>query len=79
MNIDCKLIGKELKSLRIKQNKSKEKASEDLGIHFNTLNKYEKDASDMSLKLLEKTLDYYGIDELIFFKMIREYNHTLNG
>lgn len=76
MFLDCKLVGEELKSLRNRQNKSIEKVSNDLGIHFNTLSKYEKDASNMTLELLEKVLNYYGIDELIFFKVIREYNHV---
>ena len=75
MFIDGKLVGAELKSLRSKENKSIEQVSNDLDIHFNTLSKYEKDASDMQLSMLEKVLTYYNIDELIFFKIIREYNH----
>lgn len=77
MHLDCILIGQELKSLRDKRKKSVAEASNDLGIHYNTLSKYEKDASDMSLELLEKALKYYDVDELIFFKVIREYNHNL--
>lgn len=76
MYLDSISIGQELKSLRNKKNKSIEEVSNDLGIHFNTLSKYEKDAHDMQLGMLEKMLAYYGIDELIFFKVIREYNHT---
>ena len=76
MFIDGTLIGEELKSLRVKRNLSLKQVSQKLSIHFNTLSKYEKDASDMNLGLLEKILDLYQIDELIFFKMIREYNHT---
>ena len=75
MYIDGKLVGEEIKSLRTKKGLTIEKVSSDLGIHFNTLSKYEKDASDMQLSMLEKILDYYSIDELIFFKVIREYNH----
>ena len=75
MYLNGKLIGAELKSIRTKSNKSIEQASLDLGVHFNTLSKYEKDASDMQLSMLEKILKYYNIDELIFFKVIREYNH----
>ena len=77
MNIDCALVGQELKSLRSKSNQSIEEVSNAIGIHFNTLSKYEKNASDMSLSLLEKLLDYYKVDELIFFKVIREYNHII--
>lgn len=77
MYLDSVLIGQELKSLRDKRKKTVVEASNDLGIHFNTLSKYEKDAKDMSLELLEKALKYYEVDELIFFKVIREYNHNL--
>lgn len=78
MYLNGKLIGAELKSIRSKLNRSIEEVSSDLGIHFNTLSKYEKDASDMQLSMLEKVLTYYNIDELIFFKVIREYNHIEN-
>lgn len=76
MYLDGVLIAKELRALREKRNKSSIEASNDLGIHLNTLYKYEKDASTMSLELLEKALKYYDMDELIFFKIIREYNHN---
>lgn len=75
MYLNGKLIGEELKSFRIKKGLSIEQESNDLNIHPNTLSKYEKDASDMQLEMLEKILSYFGIDELIFFKIIREYNH----
>lgn len=75
MYLDGVLIAKELRALREKRNKTSAEASNDLGIHLNTLYKYEKDASTMSLELLERALKYYDMDELIFFKIIREYNH----
>lgn len=75
MYLNSKLIAEELKSLRNRKNKTIEEVSNDLDIHFNTLSKYEKDAKDMKLGTLGKMLKYYGIDELIFFRMIREYNH----
>lgn len=75
MYMNSILIAQELKSLRNKKNKSLNEVSNDLGIHYNTLSKYEKDASDMNLGMLEKILDYYKVDELIFFKIIRDYNH----
>lgn len=78
MCIDSKMIGKELKSLRNRKGKKLEEASNDLGLHFNTLSKYEKDATDLKMGTLEKILKYYGIDEIIFFKTIREYNHIKN-
>lgn len=78
MHLNGVMIGEELKSLRGRRNKTIEEVSNDLGIHFNTLSKYEKDASDMKIEMLEKILDYYNIDEIIFFKIIREYNHINN-
>ena len=75
MYLNGKLIGAELKSIRTKSNKTIEEVSQELGIHFNTLSKYEKDASDMQLSMLEKILTLFNVDELIFFKVIREYNH----
>lgn len=75
MNIDSLLVAEELKSLRIKRGKTIEEVSNNLGVHFNTLSKYEKDSADMKLGLLIKLLNYYDVDEIIFFKVIREYNH----
>ena len=75
MHIDSKLVAEELRSIRAKKKKTIEEVSNSIGIHFNTLSKYEKDASTMPLDTFEKLLNYYGIDEIIFFKIIREYNH----
>lgn len=73
--IDGHLIGKELKSLRNKANKTAKEVSLDMNMHINTLYKYEKDAKDLPLGLFQKMLNYYNTNELIFFKMIREFNH----
>ena len=74
--MDSFLIAEELKSLRIKKNKTIAEVSNDLGIHYNTLSKYEKDSTDMKLGLLINLLDYYNVDAILFFKIIREYNHN---
>lgn len=76
MNIDSKSVANELAGLRAKQHKTLKEAAEGIGIHHNTLANYEKDASKMSLDLLEKILKFYEVDELIFFRNIREYNHN---
>lgn len=76
MFIDTILIGRELAALRKRNNLSLEEASKRAEIHPNTLSKYEKDASDIQLGTLEKLLNVYNTDELIFFKLIREYNHS---
>lgn len=73
--IDSHLIGEELRSLRNKMKKTAEEVSSDMNIHQNTLYKYEKDATDLPLGLFQKLLNYYNTNELIFFKIIREYNH----
>ena len=75
MYLNSTLIGQELKSLRTKRNKTIEEVSNDLDIHYNTLSKYEKDASDMQLGLLEKILEYFEIDH--FFTVIG--GATLDG
>lgn len=75
MKIDGKIVGSELRSLRMKKRISAEDVCNNVGIHINSLYKYEKDASILKLETLEKMLDYYGTDVFIFFKMISEYNH----
>lgn len=75
MKIDGKIVGSELRSLRMKKRLSAENVCDNVGIHINSLYKYEKDASLLKLETLEKMLDYYGTDVFIFFKMISEYNH----
>jgi transcriptional regulator with XRE-family HTH domain len=74
MKIDGKIVGSELRSLRMKKRLSAEEVCDNVGIHINSLYKYEKDASLLKLETLEKMLDYYGTDVFIFFKMISEYN-----
>ncbi len=73
--LNGKLIGEELRNIRNKSGKNIDIISKDNDIHSNTLYKYEKDATDMPLGLLSRLLKYYGIDEIIFFKIISEYNH----
>lgn len=74
--LNGKLIGEELRNIRNKNNKTAKEASFDNNIHQNTLYKFEKDATDMPLGLLQKLLNYYGIEDYIFFNIICEYNHS---
>lgn len=76
MKIDGKLISKELKSLRIKNGYTIEDICNNIGLNTSTAYKYERNADNMQLKILTKYLDFYKIDEVIFFKMIGAYNHT---
>ena len=73
--MDCRSIGSELRSLRVKKRKPIKEVCKDLGINTSTLYKYERDASDMQLETLKKVLEYYNTDLIIFFKIIGEYNH----
>ena len=69
-------IGNELSSLRKRENKTLDELSKFVGIHKNTLCKYESDSSNLSLENLDKILSFYNIDEFIFFKNISDYNHN---
>lgn len=75
MKFDGKKIGNELRALRIRNNIPAEKVCKDIDIHISTLYKCERDASRIKLGNLEKLLNYYGIDTLIFFKMISAYEN----
>ena len=75
MKIDTKIISQELKVLRTKNNVTQKELADFLGVHQNTIRKYETDSEDMNLSLLHKWLSKFGIDEIIFFTIIREYNH----
>lgn len=56
-----------LKSARVNSGLSSKKAAELLGIHFQTLLKYEKDSTDISISLLEKMCILYQIPEDYIF------------
>lgn len=75
MKITGEMIGAELKSLRAKNNLSAEDVAKITGSHYNTILKYEKDAKDCKISIFLQLLDLYKVDENIFFKSIREYNH----
>lgn len=75
MKVDGKLIAKELKSLRIKNGYTIEDICNKIGLNTTTAYKYERNADNMQLQILEKYLDFYNISNYIFFKMISEYNH----
>lgn len=73
MKIDGKKIACELRSLRIKNGLNAEEVCNNVGINRTSLYKYEKDASDIKWKTLEKMLTFYNVDPVIFFKLISEY------
>lgn len=73
MYIDGITIGRELKSIRVRNGLSGEDVARKIGVHINSLYKYERDASKMNISTFEKLLRAYNIDEITFFKTIREY------
>lgn len=72
-------IGKELKSIRARNDLTLEKASEITGIHKNTLCIYENNPEVIQLGKLFKILDKYGVDNDIFFRDVCEYIHKINS
>ena len=66
-------VGRELKSIRARNDWTLEKAQEITGIHKNTLSVYENNPEVIQLGKLFSILDKYGVDNDIFFKNICEY------
>lgn len=70
------LIGKELEIIRLRCNKSIRDVASDLNLNQETIRRYEKNASGLSVSRLNELLKYYNVDITIFFSNIREYNHN---
>ena len=68
-------IGRELKSIRARNDWTLDKASEITGIHRNTLSVYENNPKVIQLGKLFEILKKYGVDNDIFFGNICEYIH----
>jgi len=66
-------IAPELKAIRVRKQVRAEDAARDLGVHVNTLRRYEKDDDCMPTKFLMEALQYYGVDPIIFFQQVRDY------
>lgn len=75
MKIDGKIVGMELRALRVKNGLSAEEVCKNLDIDTSTLYKFERDASKIRLGILEQLLNFYGIDTFIFFEMMSAYKH----
>ena len=56
-----------LRKLRAGKNESLECVSEKTGIDKGTISRYEKGNCYMSLDIIEKLLNYYGVSFTIFF------------
>ena len=68
-------IGKELKITRIRNNLKSEQVAEDFEINKETLRRYEKNSSGLSVERLEQLLDYYEVDKNLFFENVCAYLH----
>lgn len=68
-------IGRELKSIRARNNWTLEKAQELTGIHKNTLSIYENNPDGIQLGKLFKIVSDYGVNIDIFFKNVCESIH----
>lgn len=66
-------IGKELKSIRIRNGLTLQDVENAVKIHKNTISFYENHSEKIKLNTLIKLLDFYGVDIYIFFKSICEY------
>lgn len=73
MYIDGKEVAKELKALRARSGYSGEEVASKIGIHANSLYKYEKDASRLSMDIFEKLLRVYNVDEVMFFSNVHKF------
>ena len=66
-----------LSALRENYSLNSLEASKDLGIHQQTLLKYEKDSTGIPVDLARKLADYYGVDlDDIFFFILYELKQT---
>ena len=67
-----------LRALRINYNLSAKKVADKLGIHQQTLLKYEHDSSKIPMDLLEKLARLYNVEkDFIFLGKKYELNHIL--
>lgn len=65
-----KLVGSELKIIRIENGYSQEELAVKTGIATSTISKYEMGEKDMNLAKIEQILRPYKIDLFIFFSRI---------
>ena len=56
-----------LRALRVNYSLSAKEVAKEIGIHQQTLLKYENDSTDIPLSLLEKLAKYYGVNKDFIF------------
>lgn len=72
-------IGRELKITRMRNDLKIEDVADYFDLNRETLRRYEKNASGLSVERLEQLLNYYRADKLIFFNNVCEYMHNLQS
>ena len=70
-----KYVSDELRSLRARENKSREQVSEELKISKDTLVRYENGTVAINIDTLEKILKYYDVPIDIFFTNVCANKH----
>lgn len=73
--VNYEKVGLELKALRVKNGLTQIELAEKIGVHQNTIMKYEKNANDIQLSVLEKILELFNVELYIFFKNVSENIH----
>lgn len=72
------MIQLSLKACRVNAGFTMQKAADAIGVHNQTLAKYEKDSSDIPVSLLAKLSDLYQVPEdYIFLGLEYELIHTI--
>lgn len=72
MNIN---IARELKAIRVRENLRMEDVASNVGIALETLRRYEKDASKITVGFLTKLLEFYHVDDYYFFTNVCDKTH----
>lgn len=68
-------VARELKATRIRQDMSLEEVAKLNNVSYETMRKYEKGKTNITIEFLEKMLSIYNTDISIFFKNVCENMH----
>lgn len=73
------VVAKELKAIRVKKDLSIEDIAKINNVSTETIRRYEKGETNITIEFLEKMLTIYNVDISIFFRNICENMHELKG
>ena len=68
-------VARELKAARIRQDMSLEEVAKLNNVSYETMRRYEKGETNITIEFLEKMLSLYNTDISIFFKNVCENMH----